>query len=96
MATYLVSVTSGHIDTAKAMRNCQPRAAYCPIAVALREVFGGEWWVTSGEIIRVSPAVRSFEFAQARAGLPSDAAGFVAEFDGGLDVKPFSFRFELE
>jgi hypothetical protein len=80
-AAIIVSVTAGHIAAGK-REDCEN----CPIALAFAEVFPG-----SPYIDEFSCMITDDDGAEVEFDLPDEALEFIAAFDDGLPVAPFSF-----
>lgn len=59
----------------------------CPIALAIRDAMGGEWFVNIDTAFKLG--------SREAHKLPLTAASFVREYDDELSPKPFSFTLDL-
>ena len=77
-----VHVTLDHILRGRRGKHCE-----CPIALALRELTGDQWFVLYPYAV---------DGKQNTHWLPREAKDFIYFFDGGAKVKPISFELEVE
>jgi len=86
--TIKITVTRADIRKAEeASRRCEPMSYYCPIGQALHKHKG---------LHDAAVALYEIEYGHNQvAALPKKASVFVARFDSGKPVKPFSFLLKL-
>ena len=90
MRTVVVEVTAE--DIAKGKReDCES----CPIACALLRAAGTPRAFIDGNEMAAGDWDGVFPLVEQRVPVPPDAAGFIADFDDGRLVKPFTFTVEL-
>ena len=78
--------------TAEDIENGQCKIANkCPVALSLKRSTGTEWFVRTRRFERWS--ADGFIPGQS---IPPEVAAFVAVFDSGSPVKPFTFEFDVE
>lgn len=83
-----VEVTEENIADAEVFRKRRNlRSTKCPIALALRELFG--------QHVSVGPEHCTISSRSISASLPKEAIKFLEDFDDGKPVQPFSFELEL-
>lgn len=88
-----INVTQKHIDLAdKALGSRHLRSSICPVAQALKEVFGEDIW--AGSIyIRFKHHYDDVEFILLD--MPDIASEFINNYDMRLNPKPFKFWLPL-
>jgi len=89
-----IEVKAKHI---KGGSRCNPW--FCPVATAIREQVGLDALVTSIDAYVVIPTatdVGGFMYNRdVYVSLPRSASRFIRKYDGGGEVKPFNFMFDL-
>ncbi len=81
--TFTVHVKRKHI-----LKGSQMDPKRCPVARALRDIKGLEKATTCGASVDINYRLAGY--------LPQKAKLWIANFDAGKDMKPFSFRVKLK
>lgn len=83
----IIKVTKEDIENG-ICKNC----FYCPIAIALRRVFGEIYLRIHDEYIILEKEINNFKIFK----LPNKASEFIKKFDRLKSVEPFEFELNLE
>jgi hypothetical protein len=83
-----IKVTKSHIDVGRL-----GSPDYCPIGVAVNsEIYEGYYaYILEEEIMVINRSEEKYDSCVGVIPLPRSARRFIARFDKGLTVKPFSF-----